>query len=440
MRMITGMNRPQASASQAAMTMYSLRQALRPTRAWSRTLLIVLIVCIAGCSQQSRCEAGLCPVGTQCDQNTGWCVDADADAPTVPLLMGAYSAVALPGLSRGYLGYAAREKSLVWIEQTGLQTTTQFIAGPAAGDGADPQGKISHATATSNGEVHIAWISDGGQTLWYGHRVDGRWTRKRIDAVPPKRAARTVAIALGQGRPLVAFEDELTDGVSVAVMSADGTFEVENVPLPGGPAVKLKGELSFVGGAAGGTLGMYDAASGDLLLASRSSSGWKTARFAGHEPDVYSDAGLPVRLGRDLSGSLLVVWRDRSANEVRVARSVGGKVQRSVVSDGLYSVPNRQLTRRNVVGTALSIAVQPTGRVAVGVQDASQARVFVALERPNGTFKTLNMPASGRAQYRPQVLQQVDGSLLVSWLELEPQGSGEGRLTTWALSQPRSEP
>tara|TARA_B100001094_G_C17707829_1_gene565847 strand:+ start:151 stop:525 length:375 start_codon:yes stop_codon:yes gene_type:complete len=123
-----------------------------------------------------------------------------------------------------------------------------------------------------------------------------------------------------------------------------------------------------------------------------------------------------------------------------LARSVGGKVQKSVITDGLYAVENRQISRRKIVGTALAIAVLPNGRSVVAVQDASQARIVVATEQANGQFKAAIMPTSDRAQFRPKLIGQVDGTVLVSWLEIDPNGSGEGRLTTWILTQPGESP
>ncbi|MBP46443.1 MAG: hypothetical protein CMH53_00700 [Myxococcales bacterium] len=402
--------------------------------------LVLVLMVLSGCSQNSKCEIGLCPIGTECDSGSGKCVEITAKAPNAPKLRGAYAVVALPGLSRAFLGYASAEQSLVWIEQQGAKIKTQFIAGPAAGDGPGPQGQVCAAVAAANGDVHIVWISDKEQTLWYGLRTQGRWKRTRIDAVPPKRAARHVAITLFQGAPLIAFEDEINGGVSVVTRDDKGVFSVETVPLPTGANVVLQGDLSLVGGLSGVTLGMYDAIEGDLLLASRSSTGWKTARFAGNEPNMGSDAGLPVVLGRDLAGGLLVAWRDRTRNEVMLARSVGGKVQKSVITDGLYAVENRQISRRKIVGTALAIAVLPNGRSVVAVQDASQARIVVATEQANGQFKAAIMPTSDRAQFRPKLIGQVDGTVLVSWLEIDPNGSGEGRLTTWILTQPGESP
>ena len=98
-------------------------------------------------------------------------------------------------------------------------------------------------------------------------------------------------------------------------------WSVEPVPAPPG-AAELGGTLALSGAGGGLSLATYDAVAGDLVLASRGTEGWQSARFAGRAGDADAgDAGLPATLTRDLGGALIVVWRDRGRNAVRVART-----------------------------------------------------------------------------------------------------------------------
>lgn len=405
-------------------------------------LLCGLVVLLSfTCTSPPRCEDGLCPSGMRCVEATGECLtDQTETEGQLPLLRGAYHLVALPGLRHAIIGYAVEQKSLVWLEQGPGGTDSTYIAGPAAGDKAGPEGERSGAVATLAGVPHVVWLRSLDQTLWYASRQAGKWHRERIDVVPPNRTGARVTIALRAGLPVVAFEDAIDGGITIVTRSSDAVWSLSSLPAPPPTrtdAATLGGTLALSGAGGGLALATYDSAGGDLVLASRGSSGWQSARFAGRDLSTGEDdgdVGLPCALARDISGELIVAWRHRTNNAVWIARSQGGEIVRRRVTDGTYSVAGRNIERRHVVGTAVDAAVRSDGRVAVAVQDASRARIMVAVETATGGFQSYQVPANGQPQVRPHLLAHVDGSLVVSWLELAPTGAGAGRLATWTLS------
>lgn len=398
-----------------------------PRRLSGWALLVCMTLSGLSCQQEPRCEPGLCPVGTRCEPSTGMCQDVPSDSATLPFLRGAFDAIAMPGLGVALVGYASQQNSLVWLERKAGETVTQYIAGPAAGGSAGPEGQLMAAQRGPDGVVWVTWIRSLDQTLWLARRVDNLWQAERVDAVPPKRVGASLALGVSPQRVLIAFEDTVSGGVSVATRNQGDTFTLEALPAPDQAPIEVRGQVSVAATDSGATVAYYDAVAGDLVLSTYGDAkGWQSARFAGHAADGHTDAGLPCALARDLSGGLVVAWRDRTRNVVKLARSQGGKVQVEVIADGKYAFARRKLTRRHIVGTSLDVAVLPSGKIAVALQDASRGRVTLAVEQLQGGFKRMTFASNGRAQLRPQLVAHVDGSIGVAWLELAPNGQGEG--------------
>ncbi|MCO4760890.1 MAG: hypothetical protein KC502_05260 [Myxococcales bacterium] len=274
------------------------------------------------------------------------------------------------------------------------------------------------------------------RTLWYSFRDKDKWVTEAIDKVPPHRVGMHLALGLQSGQPVVAFADAIDGGISIARRSQG--WSLSSLPAPPtqpDTGVSMGRGLAMSGRGGALALATYDAVGGDLILASHAASGWQSARFAGVDSTTgadLGDVGTPCSLARDVGGELIVAWRHRSANEVWVARSSGGEIVRRRVSAGNYQLPGRNVTRRRVVGTALDVVVRSDGRIAVALQDASRARIVVAVETVSGDFKRYEVPATGSPQIRPKLLARVDGSVVVSWLDLRSDGAG--RLATWILN------
>ena len=142
-----------------------------------------------------------------------------------------------------------------------------------------------------------------------------------------------------------------------------------------------------------------------------------------------------------MAGELTILYRDRRRNRLMVIRDDGGKVVKSQVSDGGYQVPKRPHRRRAVIGTAMSMVILPSGRLAVAYQDASRLRIKVAIENAFGKFTEVDVPNQGRPQVWPRLLSQVDGTLLVAFLELDPAvAPPSGRISTWTFPVTAGQP
>ena len=76
----------------------------------------------------------------------------------------------------------------------------------------------------------------------------------------------------------------------------------------------------------------------------------------------------------------------------------------------------------------------PRGRLAMAYQDASRLRIKVAVENAFGKFTEIDVPHQNRPQAWPRLFSQVDGTLLVAFLELNPDlAPPSGRILTWTL-------
>lgn len=391
--------------------------------------LVILITSLAasGCGEQSRCEPGLCPVGTRCDAATGQCAAVAPGAGAIPRLSGHYALVGLGDTGYGVVGYAPALRSVVLIERDGDKAEVSYVAGEATEDGI-PAGDAVDAFA-AEGVVHVAWVRRSDDTLWYGRRDAEGWTREQVVAIAPRRPGDRLAIRLWNGLPTIAVDELGTGRLHVAVRAVDGSWTVEEVPLP----PDVDGRVARVGGTLVAstfgpsiTLAFYEPGGGDLVVATRSAS-WVVSRLVGRASDGVSDgidAGRPCALTRDTKAGLVVAYRDRSGNAVRLLRSAAGAATDQLVDDGAYAVAATGAVRRAFVGTALDVVRLANGALAVAWQDASNVRIRLAVEAAGGALKQVTLPPSVRAQVRPRLLAQADGALRLTWLEPDPAGAG----------------
>lgn len=396
-----------------------------------------VLVAATACTQRVRCEEGLCPAGTACNPDNGQCEpDQTLAGPAETGVFGPFSAVALSGLQQGFLARSSDQQSLVWLQRENKHTTSIFVAGPAAGGDTGPAGEASAAVAGTDGRVHIALTRGAKADLWYATRGSGSWQLERIGAVPQGKASNSLAIAAWLERPAIVYRTQPEHGLAMVWKQDDGTWTHETIPPPPGGAADLGAIIALSAWKDSLSVATYDAVGGDLVVAVRKAGVWNTGRLAGAASPGggQGDAGLPVDLARTSAGELIIAYRDRGRNQVRLLRSEGGKTVDRLVSDGSYLLPGGAQTRRVLLGTALSVAVLLDGRIAVACQDGSRMRIQVMVEKPGGDFVTIDVPDQGRPQAWPRLLVQVDGTLLVAWVDIDPESSPpDGRLLTWAL-------
>ena len=400
----------------------------------------LLALCLTACGTQVRCEPGLCPSGTTCEPDTGRCVALDSATDGAGTrLFGAFSVVQLPGLRQGFVGHAPEHQSLAWVEHDNKQPLTMFIAGPAAESKQPAAGEISAATAAPDGHVHVAFVRVKDGTLWYAHRKQVSWLVEQVKAAPTGTVGDRVDIALWQGRPAIVYRDLSEHRLHVLLRAADGQWMAEKVPAPASLAGKnpdLGGALSISPWGDVVFVITYDATEGDLVLAVRKDGIWSSTRQAAapSEGGVDGDIGSPSAVARSLVGDLVIAYRDRDRNQVRLLRTESGKSVDRLVSDGAYQSGQNLQQRRHLVGTALSVVTLASGRVAIAYLNASQMRIHVAIQGGDGGFSIVDVPHQGRPQAWPRLLSQVDGTLLVAYLELDPPPMPPaGRVLTWTL-------
>lgn len=392
------------------------------------SLLLAFSIGALACSESVRCEAGLCPIGMVCDGDTGRCVDAPAAADATPRLSGRYALLGLGADRHAIVGYSPARRSVAYIEHAGDEVSVSFVAGEATDDGL-PAGDVVDAVADEAGVVHVAWVRRSDGSLWYGRREGGTWLRERVTAIAPHRPGDRLALALWNGVPTVAFDEIGTGRLFSTARANDGTWTAEEVPLPpdvDGKVARVGGTLVASAQAGSLTLAFYEPGGGDLVIATRTAA-WVASRLVGRAADGTTDAGdagRPCALARDTKGGLVVAYRDRSANSVRLLRSAAGAAADSLVDDGAYTDALTGVVRRDLVGTALDVVRMAGGGLAVAWQDASLARLRLAVEASNGQLQEVDLPATNRPQLRPRLLAQADGSLLLAWLELDGEQPG----------------
>ncbi len=401
---------------------------------------LVVVLELAGCGAKVRCEEGLCPAGTICEPDTGRCVASDADTVAGKTrFFGSFSAVALPGLRQGFVGHAPGQQSLAWQERTNKQSQTMFIAGPAAESKQLAVGEVASAAAAPDGRVHVAYVRIKDNTLWYAQRKTGSWQVEQVLAAPKGTVGDRVEMALWRQRPAIVYRSTPDHQLYFVHQDTAGAWQHESIPGPpveSDQSLDLGASLAISSWEDAISVATHDAVGRDLILASRKNGAWTAARLhgAGSGDEPGGDVGRPCALARTLTGDLLIAYRDAGRNEVRVLSNEAGKSVDRRVTDGGYLTHDQGQRRRRLVGTALSVSALANGRVAVAFMDASRLRIQVAIQKVDGEFSVVDVPHQGRPQAWPSLLTQVDGTLLVAYLELDPQRSPpSGRILTWTL-------
>ena len=406
--------------------------------------LTALMAMSPGCGSPKLCEQGLCPAGTRCDADTGRCEPIDdASAALAPRLFGVFSALALPGLQRAFVGWVPAQQSLAYIERDGTGQRTAFIAGPAVAPGQPPAGRHSAAYAAPAGALHVAYTDSEGR-LWYAYRSGATWQREAIPTIAPGVPGAHLAVTLWSGRPALLFDRAKTGSLGF-VYKDDGLWRPESIHPPAaadGKKWQLTGRLAISTFGSSIAAVAHDRAGHNLVVAKRSAGTWTAAAIAGPDAVAASpgaigaskEVGQACAVTRGLTGELVVAWRDAAGNRVMLARSSGGPIQHAVIADGTRKDADHGVTRRHMVGTDLAITSLPGGRLVLAFQDGSRLRIRVAVEQASGAFSLSDVPFAGRPQLAPRVVARVDGSAAVSWLELDPTANEPGgQATTWLV-------
>ncbi len=399
------------------------------------------MVAVAACDKSApNCETGLCPSGFACNPGSGLCEVLTTPTASTSGLIGRLSAVRLSDGQLGVAAFSSQRGSLVWMRESQGDWQPSFLAGPAASAQEPPAGHTSAAVTDADGLVHIAWRRAGDATLWYGVQGPNGWQREQVAVALPGTVGAALAIGMWQGTPVIAWRGLDIQNVRVAHKVAE-TWVLETLPppaaLPGEvtAAVDLGRSLALVVMPTGPAIAAYEATRGDLVLAVRSGDVWNVARLAGVDTKTgadQGDVGMPVAATLGPGAELVLAYRDRQNDQVLLTRAKSGVVSHQLVMDGQRADDTHQTLRSDVLGTALSVVVLPTGLAVVAAQNASTMRVQIAAERPAGGFVSYTVP--GTLQGWPTLVTQADATAACLWLDLaDPAHPGAGRLQRWAV-------
>jgi hypothetical protein len=197
-----------------------------------------------------------------------------------------------------------------------------------------PATKVSGAAASG---VSIAVADDGTPWIAFlsqGHvrvatQQDGKWNVQDVDAAASGGVAMRSAIALVQGKPLVAYQ--APGGLTIAaptdvesVLGLGGTtsggWSSEPVVGAGGPA----DGLSMVVPDGTNPVLSFIQSTGTVSVAARAGTARWTVVRAGNvgktEADGADPTALTTGLGSDANGNLFLAWPDLAGNDVELAR------------------------------------------------------------------------------------------------------------------------
>jgi hypothetical protein len=399
---------------------------------------MLVLLALPGCGR-SVCGPGACPTGTVCQLSTGVCTASHVQVPVVPGLFGHLALLRLPDGKLGVAGHAPSLQSLTLLTGRDDAWHASFVAGPAAIAEDPPVDTAFAAVADAEGHIHVAWVR-ADASLGYATGGPNGWQRDAQPLAQAGQASHDVAIGLWQGSPVVAWRSLDPPGLHFA-RRQEGAWTTETVPppvLPGQPTATVdEGHgLSLAMLSSGPALVSYEAVGGDLVLAVHNGTAWNVARIAGRDAMTGADTGdmgLPAALTVGPAGELAVAYRDRTSGRVLLARSKAGVLTQQVVAGGPVLDPLTGTQHVELMGTALAVALRPSGRAVVAIQDASHVRIDVAIQSSSGTFTRMTLPGDA-PQAWPALQTLADGSIVIAWVDLQPaQGPGAGRLRTLVL-------
>jgi hypothetical protein len=389
-------------------------------------LLMGVVALVAACDRgEALCEPGSCPLGYSCAPSTGQCLPQQPSSGPELAFFGPITAATVGGASPAVVGYVAERQSLAAT----AAGQVAWLAGPAADPADPPAGQVSAAAAAADGTLRVAWIRAADATLWYAKgKVGGSWQRQRVVGVAAGQAAAPLAIAVHGGQAVLAFRDPLQRQAVVARRSGESAWLVEPIPLPsppagGAPTTDVGQSLALVSLPGGLAVSAYDATHGDLLLAIRSTTGWSVSRVDGSDSETGADTGdvgLPSAMATGPDGSPVIVYRDRSRSQIRLARVTSGVLSTSKVVDALRSGPAATV-QHTLRGSALTVAVRPDGRAIVAWFDGSDWTVGCVEQLPSGHFTEVPL---GEFAYPRQIWPALTMESTGPWLSmvaLDPQ-------------------
>lgn len=279
----------------------------------------------------------------------------------------------------------------------------EFICEPSAGRcqpksldtyRSTPPGRSLDATRV-DGEIVYAAVGPESGVVVVGNASRSNAPRVvgRVDA--PEEVG--IAVAGGESTRWVAWQRpengfrlaQFRNGrwyPPVTVSTADDTsFEASRhfdlvVPSPDAPGLLFRDPEA--------TSLRYLARRGDTWQIATVDDGPPVGNRAACEPDESSErqgVGWHPDAGLTDEG-LAVAYYDASCGDLRLARRVGERWSRTVVAEGDYSVGDEPVQRRGDVGRFPSLAVSPSGQIAIAYQDAGRGRLMYAAER-GGSFQ-----------------------------------------------------
>jgi hypothetical protein len=417
----------------------------RPARLRSACLALALTVAnTVGCGGGSAsCEPGLCPIGTACKSATGRCepVAATRAGPQAPF--GRFSLLAPAPGKVAAVGVVPSEGSLAVFTPAASGWGHEWVAGPAAQDG-EAAVEVATAATGPDGALHMVWLRASDRALWYGTGKSGAWQREPIAAATAGTIGRMLALALWQGRPVVAWRAVDVGAVKVSERTAAGSWTTALVTAPPRPGQDGLSDLgrhfALTVAPSGPALSAYDATAGDLVIAVRTDATWSSTRLAGSDPATGADTGdmgATSAIAVATTGELAVAYRDRGRGRVMVARTLAGPVAHKVALDEPVVDAQAGTVHTGIIGTALAIVLYGPGRAVVAAQDGLRLRVVVAVEQSGGGFQRIEIATAGTdpaPHLWPDLALAPDGGVLLGYVAIEPAaGPGGGRLHTWAV-------
>jgi len=353
-------------------------------------LWIPLALCaVVACSDSEAaptCQPGVCPDGTSCNAATGACEIGGPPALAVGRLGVHVSAVAVgDALWVGSPDHDFREL----VVQRHAETTQAFrLAGRTEGS---QIGEWADITTDSAGRPHVAYYDAGAGALLWSAWSDGGFLPPQVadDGGPSAADVGThVSMVVDQSGGLhFAYRDETGQRLRLLSLTEaqtgqtygcrpegalDGTpliVTAEDMAAWGMPSNDF-GEYASVAITADGRLkaSFYDAARGNLVLASCDGSHLSLTILDGEDAETgedTGDVGAFSSLAMDVHGNASVAYFNRSGGTLRFAGSAFGAITIADVDDG--SGCGERLPTSHVVGEGAALAVHHDPKLDIGL-------------------------------------------------------------------------
>lgn len=401
-------------------------------------LPFALLSGFVACAQEGAAPACVdepCPAGFVCEAAEGICRE-DAAQPYTAGAIGSRNTLLADAAGQLVVTTYDRATRSVVVGRGTSREDLSLVLVEAAGDApgtADHPGTYSAAALDSMGLLHVLYYVAGeaGRSGLLRHAVLDGLRLLSVELVDSGGDVGSYPTLVAAGTTLHgAWHDETHGTLRYGRRGASG-WEVGTVPPPAplpcddcsGPNAGHFPSIGVAGGLP--VIAHYDEAHGDLLLSTLGAAGWTTARLDGVDPTTgadTADVGRYASLAVSPSGTVAIAYHDATNGALRYTYTEGGAQKVLIVDDGIDEDPATGRFQRSIVGQHARLLRSPSGEAVIWYLDATAMRVRRAQRAEDGSWSSA--VAADDARGGPWISATVlpDGREAVAWELLDLSG------------------